>query len=160
MNLCATFSHAVTTLVASLDLKYRHNSRHSAGELKSVYDFHLKHGILFQVESLLSCASTEYDMMYDHLNAIECLNNVYVHFPQQFSVFESNSESIYIAIKKYLLEYIKIFINFNYNVSFFPQSDGYHIFFYSNFETATKAIRVHPLLFNVAINENAFSANL
>ena len=111
MNMCATFSHAVTTLVASLDLKYRHNSRHSESELKSVYEFHVKHGILFQVESLLSCASTEYDMMYDHLNAIECLNNVYVHFPQQFSVFESNSESIYIAIKRYFLSNTKLLIN-------------------------------------------------
>ncbi len=39
-------------------------------------------------------------------------------------------------------------------------SDGYHVYFYSNYETSTGSIKVVPILFNVGINEQAISSNL
>ena len=50
---------------------------------------------------MLSCSSTEADMMYDHYAAIQGLNYVHVHFPLEYSAFESSKESIFILLRKY-----------------------------------------------------------
>lgn len=138
VNHCAIFAQSLTTLVSSLDMKYRHNEKVSDQELEKLFNYHLKHGILFQVESMLSCSSNEADMMQDHYKALQGLTNVQVHFPQKYSDLKTNNESIFVVLR----------------------SDGYHVYFYSNVESASRSIRVYPLLFNVGINEQATITNL
>lgn len=95
----------MTTLIASLDLKYYNNSNVGDKDLEELYKFHVKNGILFQVESMLSCSSTEADMMYDHYAAIQGLNKVQVHFPQQFSGFQSGNEICILLRRFYIWVY-------------------------------------------------------
>ena len=54
-------------------------------------DYDCKYGILFHVESLLSCFSDELDMMIQHYCAIKSLNNVYIHFPKHNVNTQQNS---------------------------------------------------------------------
>lgn len=137
LYICSNFSHSLTVLISSLDMKYYNNPKYSEKDLEDLYNHHIKNGILFQVESLLSCASAEYSMMFEHYAAIESLNDIHIHFPAIFKDFKTTKDSIYIVLR----------------------GDGYHVYFYSNFESASKAVKVYPVMFNVAINENAFSAN-
>ena len=81
-------------------MSYLNNSNADEKALEDVYNFHTKNGILFQVESMLSCSSNEADMMYDHYEAIQRLNDVHVHFPTNYSGFKSNTESIFILLRK------------------------------------------------------------
>ncbi len=81
-------------------MSYSNDSEIENKALQDMYNFHTKNGILFQVESMLSCSSNEADMMYDHYEAIQKLNDVYVHFPTSFNGFKSNTESILILLKK------------------------------------------------------------
>ena len=83
----------MSTLVTSLDLRYYKNSKENPTQLKDSYEFHVKNGILFQIESILSCFSNEVDMMHDHFIAIQALQSVYIHFPleNQGLITESNS---------------------------------------------------------------------
>ena len=84
VNACACFVQALTALVASIDLKYNKNFNISEEKKKALYDFQIKNGILFQVESMLSCSSNEHLMIYDHYNALQTLNFVHIHLPQNF----------------------------------------------------------------------------
>lgn len=68
-------------MIASLDLKYYKNDNISEDEYEKIYAFHVNNGILFQVESVLSCYSNEYYMIYEHYNALQNLNHVFVHLP-------------------------------------------------------------------------------
>ena len=139
INQCAIFTHAVTTLVASLDTKYKNNDKVPDQELESLFNYHMKNGILFQVESMLSCSSNEADMLQEHYKAIQGLMNVHLHFPLQYTDLKNkNDESIFVVLR----------------------SDGYHVYFYSNVESGSRPIRVYPLLFNVGINEQATITNL
>lgn len=93
----------MSTLISSLDLKYYKNEKTNENELKEVFNFHLKHGILFEVESILSCFSSEVDMMYDHYTAIQTLQNVYVHFPAANVAPITESSSVFINLEGYYI---------------------------------------------------------
>ncbi len=111
INICSNYSNALATLISCLDLRYYKNFKLNEAELKNNYDFHLKHGILFEIESILSCFSNESDMMYDHYSAIQELQNVFIHFPidTNGSIKEATG-SISINLEKYTFKKSKQFI--------------------------------------------------
>ena len=86
-------------MIGSVDLKYYKNNKTNEDELKNLLEFHNKNGILIQIESMLSCFSNEYEMVYEHYHAIENLNHVLIHLPttefkqNQISNFSINIES-------------------------------------------------------------------
>ncbi|CAF0704911.1 unnamed protein product [Brachionus calyciflorus] len=137
VNQCATFCQAMTTLISTIDLKYNKNSYHTDLELKKMLEFHQKNGFLFQVESMLSCFSTEHTMIFEHHLALQNLHNVYIHLPTNYVTLVESSTN-----------YIK------FNV----ERDGFHIYMYTINDS--KPIRVYPLLVNVGINEASVTSNL
>ena len=103
-------------MISSIDLKYNKNSNLSDERLKSLYTFHVENGILLQVESMLSCSSNEHAMIYDHYNALQNFNNVFVHLPDdQAELKKSDSLFITLDIQKYayILYIYKYTIHFN-----------------------------------------------
>jgi hypothetical protein len=58
----------------------------------------MKNGILIQIESMLSCSSTENGMVYDHYNAIQNLNFVHLHLPLNYSFNQNPNLSIDIKL--------------------------------------------------------------
>lgn len=70
-------------------------------EYEKIYNFHQYNGILFHDESLLSCFSNEYYMIYDHYNALKNLNYVYIHLPaNRIDISTNNDSFIYIDIER------------------------------------------------------------
>ena len=101
LNYCATFSQSLTTLIASLDFEYYNNSNVNVKDLKEKLSFHLNNGMLFQIESMLSCFSSEQTMVYEHYKAIQMLNYVFVHLPLNHNELTSDTNfCIHIDIKK------------------------------------------------------------
>jgi hypothetical protein len=95
----------MTTLVASVDLKFYKNPHlNEPDTINRVYNFHLLNGILFEIESLLSCYSNEYYMIYDHFCTIQRLNNVFIHLPVNLAhllneTTTANTNAIHIDLK-------------------------------------------------------------
>jgi hypothetical protein len=79
-------------------------------------------------------------MLYDHFNAIQNLNFVYVHLPADLAVINAND-------------------TFEVNIDI--HADGFHIYLYASVEAcAAKAIKIYPVVFNVGINEQSVASNL
>ena len=93
-------------------MRYFDNSKADDKDLEDLYNFHIKNGILFQLESMLSCSSNEADMMYDHYEAIQRLNDVYVHFPTKYAGFKSNTESFFILFRKLVFHFVKFGLSY------------------------------------------------
>jgi hypothetical protein len=144
VNKCASFSQALTTLIASINLKFYKNPYLSDSEVKSNLEFHLKNGILVQFESLLSCSSNEQYMLAEHSSSIENFDNLHIHLPINHKDLIQNNNSNYL---------------FNFSI----ENDGFHIYLYTNQNTPPfllKQIKVYPILVNVGINEQAISSNI
>ena len=80
--------------MGSVDFLYYKNPYMDFNKQKDLADFHMKNGILVQVESMLSCFSTENGMVYDHYNAIQNLNFVNLHLPLDYSFNQNPNFSI------------------------------------------------------------------
>ena len=88
-------------MIASLDLEYNNNSSVNVKDQKEKLSFHLNHGILFQIESMLSCFSNEHYMVYEHFKAVQMLNHVFIHLPTNFNdLGKSSNFSIHIDVKR------------------------------------------------------------
>ena len=96
----------MATLVSSLDLRYYKNTKLSETDLIKDFSFHLKHGMLVEIESMLNCFSNESDMMYDHYAAIQALQNVYIHFPSNVYNLINGTNSIFITLEWYQIKRI------------------------------------------------------
>jgi hypothetical protein len=86
-------------------------------ELSNLFKFHSNYGILFLVQSLLSCFSNEVNMLFEHYCALRTLNYVYIHFPNDFDEFlKSEFLALDITIERYskLMIILKFFENKNY----------------------------------------------
>jgi hypothetical protein len=118
----------MATLISSLDLLYHKNTK--TNNLNDFFSFHLKNGILFEIESGL-CFSTEFDLMFDHYNAVQALHNVYIHFPNEIAQIDQSNQ-------------IEIIL----------EENGYHVYFYSSFDECSQPVRIHPILFNVGTNDD------
>lgn len=65
-------------------------------------EFHQKNGILFQVESMLSCFSNEYSMIYEHHQALQYFHHVFIHLPTNYlSLTNGHSDFFKISVEKY-----------------------------------------------------------
>lgn len=72
-------------------------------EFDKSLNFHLKNGFLFQVESMLSCYSNEYYMVYEHFNTLQSLTSVLFHLPRNRSnLIDTSNFNFYIDIQKYI----------------------------------------------------------
>lgn len=91
----------MATIVSSLDMRYYKNSKTNETELKKDFSFHLNHGLLFEIESMLNCFNNETDMMYDHYTAIQALHNVYIHFPLNSDGLIAETSSIFLDLERY-----------------------------------------------------------
>jgi hypothetical protein len=79
-------------------------------------------------------------MIYDHFNAIQTLNYVHVHMPDNVANI-SNTDTYFIALD--------------------TAADGFHLYLYASFEACgLRPIKVYPVLFNVGINEQSVASNL
>ena len=91
----------MSALIGSYDFYYHKNTYITQSELKDQLNFHFNNGILFQVESMLSCFSTEHTMVYEHFKAIQALNYVVIHVPINYNEFNKETDFfIHIDIKK------------------------------------------------------------
>jgi hypothetical protein len=92
----------MSALVGSYDFYYHKNTHINQSELKDQLNFHLNNGILFQVESMLSCFSTEHTMVYEHFKAIQALHYVVIHIPLNYKEFNKEADCfLHVDIKKY-----------------------------------------------------------
>lgn len=101
----------MTTVVSTVDLKYNKNSNYSDLYTKNLLEFHQKNGMLIQIESMLSCFSNEYAMIYEHHQALQNFNQVFIHLPTNYvSLVQSTSDYFNINIEKYDLIFPKIIL--------------------------------------------------
>ena len=95
-------------MISSFDFDYYNNSNVDISDLKEKLNFHLNNGILFQIESMLSCYSTEHTMVYEHFKAVQMLNFVFIHLPLNQSEFSTDSSfCIHLDIKRLVEKKIK-----------------------------------------------------
>lgn len=91
----------MTTLISTIDLKYNKNQNYSDLNIKNLLEFHQKNGILIQLESMLSCFSNEYSMIYEHHQAVQNFHQIFVHLPANYvSLVQSTSDYFNINIEK------------------------------------------------------------
>lgn len=88
-------------MIASLDVKYYKNTNTNERDYENAYNFHLYNGILFHVESVLSCFSNEYYMVYDHYNALQNLNHVFIHLPSNRNDLLTSPPYFFVDIQRY-----------------------------------------------------------
>ena len=103
----------VTTLLASLNYTYCSNKFFTEQKVKEIIDFHCENGVLFHVESLLSCFGDELNMMTEHFTAINSLNSVFVHLPESFCDPLPDNSTISIRVDKLIFKifgFLKLFI--------------------------------------------------
>jgi hypothetical protein len=124
----------------------------SGTEMANLSAFHTNNGILIEVESMLSCFSTEHTMVYEHYNSIKCLSHVFIHLP--LNLLESTVEQ---ATSKSTTENCFSLGSLQLNI----EHDGFHVYLYTHYgDRTTNPIPIYPVLVNVGINEQAVSSNL
>jgi hypothetical protein len=88
----------LTGFISSIDLRFNNNTHLGETKQRELYEFHLKYGVLIEVESMLSCSSNEHAMIYDHYNAVQNFNYVNLHLPKRFDQLANENLRFTISI--------------------------------------------------------------
>jgi hypothetical protein len=119
--------------------------------MANLFAFHKNNGILIEIESMLSCFSTEHTMVYEHYNSVKSLSHVLIHLP--LNLLDLTVEQ---ATKSPLESCFSLG-----SLQLDIEHDGFHVYLYTHFgDSTTNPIPIYPVLVNVGINEQAVSSNL